>query len=265
MVTENVDEESYLPKRVKLISLGDSGAGKSAIIKRHCEHRFVSRYVMTIGIDYGVIKIAPSVHHQSDDTVSVSIFDVGGHAAFAVVRSEFYEESEVALLVYDIRIPDPVGVLERWMREFKTGGGSTENCLVIVAANKRDLAPNIDCTDAKIWAQTRGYKFIESSAATSEGIQEIFELVCSAAHEDKRGPAEMDFTNDQVEAVKTIRAAKDNFQRLGLNPGATRDQINRQYKKMAILLHPDKSVAPGAEEAFKLLTIARSALLKYAK
>ena len=33
MVTEDVDEESYLPKRVKMISLGDSGAGKSAIIK----------------------------------------------------------------------------------------------------------------------------------------------------------------------------------------------------------------------------------------
>ena len=33
-----------------------SGSGKSALIKRHCEHRFVSRYVMTIGIDYGVIK-----------------------------------------------------------------------------------------------------------------------------------------------------------------------------------------------------------------
>jgi len=50
---------------------------------------------MTIGIDYGVIKIAPSVHRQSDETVSVSIFDVGGHQAFSVVRSEFYEDSEV--------------------------------------------------------------------------------------------------------------------------------------------------------------------------
>ena len=46
--------------------------------------------------------------------------------------------------------------------------------------------------------------------------------------------------------------------------GSTRDQINKQYKKMAILLHPDKSLAPGAEEAFKLLTIARSQLLRYA-
>ena len=83
----------------------------------------------------------------------------------------------MALLVYDVRVKDPVSVLQRWMKEFTSCGGSTENCLVIVAANKRDLAPTVDCTDAKIWAQSRGYKFIESSAATSEGIQGIFKLI----------------------------------------------------------------------------------------
>ena len=103
-----IEAEDYLPKRVKLISLGDAGAGKSAIIKvntykifniisilfqRHCEHRFVSRYVMTIGIDYGVIKIANK--NPSEKSVTVSIFDVGGHEAFQLVRSQFYEESEV--------------------------------------------------------------------------------------------------------------------------------------------------------------------------
>jgi len=258
-----IEAEDYLPKRVKLISLGDAGAGKSAIIKRHCEHRFVSRYVMTIGIDYGVIKIANK--NPSEKSVTVSIFDVGGHEAFQLVRSQFYEESEVVLLVFDVRVSKPVVTLEKWLSEFKAYGGKPEKCLVIVAANKIDLAPSVDLTDAKIWAQSLGFNFIQSSAATSEGVQEIFDLVSDAGHIDKRGPAEMDFTEDQLNAVKRIRGASDNFQRLGLNPGATRDQINRQYKKMAILLHPDKSVAPGAEEAFKLLTIARSALLKYAK
>jgi len=82
--------------------------------------------------------------------------------------------------------------------------------------------------------------------------------------EETRGPVEKNFTNAQIEAVKKIRSARDNYERLGLLPGSTRDQINKQYKKMAILLHPDKSLAPGAEEAFKLLTIARSQLLRYA-
>lgn len=73
--------------------------------------------------------------------------------------------------MYDVRVKDPVAVLERWMKEFTSSGGSPEKCLIIVAANKRDLAPNVDLTDAKIWAQSRCFKFVESSAATSMGIQ----------------------------------------------------------------------------------------------
>merc|ERR1719285_324299 len=224
-----------------MISLGDSGAGKSALIKRHCEHRFFSRYVMTI-----------------------SIFDVGGHELFREVRQEFYADTEAVLLVFDARDVHPITSLQRWVKEFTKYGGKVDQSLVIVAANKMDLPGVGDLTDTRIWAEQQGFKFVETSAATSEGVQDIFSLVVSANAKINRGPVEKNFTNDQIEAVKKIRAAKDNYERLGLMPGSTRDQINKQYKKMAILLHPDKSLAPGAEEAFKLLTIARSALLRYA-
>jgi len=254
-----VDEADYLPNRVRMISLGDSGSGKSALIKRHCEHRFVSRYVMTIGIDYGVIK-----SKFKDKNVSISIFDVGGQQLFREVRQEFYPETEAVLLVFDAREEKPLIGLQRWIDEFTEEGGSTERALVIIAANKIDLASAVDLTDVRIWAEQKGFKFMKTSAATAEGVAEIFELVASASMEETRGPVEQNFTNAQIEAVKKIRSARDNYERLGLLPGSTRDQINKQYKKMAILLHPDKSLAPGAEEAFKLLTIARSQLLRYA-
>ena len=41
-----------------------------------------------------------------------------------------------------------------------------------------------------------------------------------------------------------------------------RDEINKSYRKLAGLVHPDKCKAPGAEEAFKALTAARNNLLK---
>ena len=44
-----------------------------------------------------------------------------------------------------------------------------------------------------------------------------------------------------------------------------RDDINKAFRKLSVLLHPDKSVAPGSEEAFKLLVGARTSLLKNAK
>ena len=40
--------------RLKLLSLGDAGVGKSCLIKRHCEGRFIPEYITTVGVDYGV-------------------------------------------------------------------------------------------------------------------------------------------------------------------------------------------------------------------
>ena len=43
--------------------------------------------------------------------------------------------------------------------------------------------------------------------------------------------------------------------------GICRDDVNRAYKRLAFLLHPDKTDLPGAEEAFKALNAARNALI----
>ena len=40
--------------RIKIISMGAPGVGKSCLIKRYCEEKFVSKYIGTIGVDYGV-------------------------------------------------------------------------------------------------------------------------------------------------------------------------------------------------------------------
>ena len=41
-----------------------------------------------------------------------------------------------------------------------------------------------------------------------------------------------------------------------------RDDVNRAYKQLAVLLHPDKNSAPGSEEAFKDVASAREELLQ---
>lgn len=38
----------------KITSVGNQEVGKSCLIKRYCEGRFVKRYISTIGVDYGV-------------------------------------------------------------------------------------------------------------------------------------------------------------------------------------------------------------------
>ena len=37
--------------------------------------------------------------------------------------------------------------------------------------------------------------------------------------------------------------------------------MNKSYKHLAVLLHPDKNLAPGSDEAFKSIAKAREELL----
>ena len=40
-------------KRMKIISFGSEAVGKSCLVKRFCEEKFVSKYISTIGVDFG--------------------------------------------------------------------------------------------------------------------------------------------------------------------------------------------------------------------
>ncbi|KAG5059102.1 hypothetical protein JHK87_000131 [Glycine soja] len=54
-------------------------------------------------------------------------------------------------------------------------------------------------------------------------------------------------------AALSVLAAPDWYRALGAEPFASSSVIRRQYKKLALLLHPDKNPHVASEEAFKLL------------
>jgi GTPase SAR1 family protein len=69
--------KSFKSRRMKVISFGPEESGKSCIIKRFCEKRFVSKYLPTIGIDYGVTKF-----QFEDEDVKIDVFDLAGQPFF---------------------------------------------------------------------------------------------------------------------------------------------------------------------------------------
>ncbi|KAH9586243.1 Small GTPase [Trypanosoma melophagium] len=153
--------------RIKIISLGSSGVGKSCIIKRYCEGRFVPKYIPTIGIDYGVKRVdvrAPASIISSTSTttakggkipVRVNFWDMAGAEEYVEIRNEFYAAAEGVLLVYDVTDMTSFNALEGWLKELEkytntaqraTGVDaviarpSSKSALVVVCANKVDDA-----------------------------------------------------------------------------------------------------------------------------
>jgi DnaJ-class molecular chaperone len=53
---------------------------------------------------------------------------------------------------------------------------------------------------------------------------------------------------------------KDYYKALGIQKGATEDEIKKAYRKMALKYHPDKNKSPGAEDKFKEIAEAYEVL-----
>uniref|UniRef100_A0A4W5MHN4 DnaJ (Hsp40) homolog, subfamily C, member 27 n=1 Tax=Hucho hucho TaxID=62062 RepID=A0A4W5MHN4_9TELE len=162
--------------RVKVISLGNAEVGKSCIIKRYCEKRFVPKYLATIGIDYGVTKV-----QVRDREIKVNIFDMAGHPFFYEVRNEFYKDSQGVVLVYDVGLRESFDALDSWLAEMKQEMGSMvnmESIVFVVCANKVDLTKRrvVDEGVGRLWAESRGFHYFETSAQSGEGISEVFQV-----------------------------------------------------------------------------------------
>jgi len=255
--------------RVKVISMGNAESGKSCIIKRYCEKRFINKYIPTVGIDYGVTKV-----NIKDTEVKVNIFDMSGHPFFFEVRNEFYKDTQAAILVYDVTSRSSFESLNGWLEEMKEEMSKDEfgDVEFFIVSNKTDLnqRSRVDPIEARLWAEGRGYKFFEVSAATGKNISHLFEQVFTTLLDKHHNfnksanqqPAQQGWTNEQAEAIIRIRNGRDHHEKLGVSPHATKSEINKAYKKLAILLHPDKNVAPGSVDAFKTLVNARTALMQ---
>ena len=66
---------------------------------------------------------------------------------------------------------------------------------------------------------------------------------------------------EQQAVMSRLGRGQNAWQQLGIEPGSTQEEVNKAYRKLAVLLHPDKTAVRGADEAFKLLGLARRTIL----
>ena len=111
----------------------------------------------------------------------------------------------------------------------------------------------------------------KSLAVLQESLnQELFEENVEFSDEEKDVDNNVryslkDHTEKQYHIAETILSANNGnsgsyYHVLGLETNATANEIKKAYKKLAVLVHPDKNDAPNSEEAFKVLGLAYETL-----
>jgi small GTP-binding protein len=88
------EEFDYLQK---IIIIGDSGVGKSNVLLRYSEGKFVENYMMTIGINY-MFKVTA----VDGVRIKLQIWDTAGQDKYKTITQNYYRNSDGVLIVFGL-------------------------------------------------------------------------------------------------------------------------------------------------------------------
>lgn len=151
----------------KILTIGDSGVGKTCLLLRFTEDKFFPTYLATIGIDYKAKSF-----NVDGKNVKLKIWDTAGQERFKNITQQYYKGADGILLVFDVCDKSSFIKLREWVQQIKT---HTKRVVVVMIGNKCDKEDRVvSREEAEQLGEEFGYKYFDCSAFKNEGINESF-------------------------------------------------------------------------------------------
>ena len=194
--------------KTKVALVGDSGVGKTSLIRRFVLDEFDDKYLHTVGTK--VTKIKLTIPHGVDTEVEMDmmIFDIMGQKEFRdMVKETFFLDAHGVLAVCDVTNRQSLEDLQDWIATALEIAGDIP---VYILVNKNDLAGKAVFGEEAVTKVAKPWEapFVYTSAKTGENVDEAFnslaiEVVNNAMRTIKARTVAMDLENRILEALST--------------------------------------------------------------
>jgi len=158
-----LEGEKKALNEVKVLLVGDGGAGKTSLVKRLMEEGYDPNQSQTHGIDIRHWQVK-----AKKEKIKVRIWDFGGQEIMHATHQFFLSKRSLYILVLDCRKDAKI---EYWLKHIKSFGGDSP---VLVVINKIDENPSFDVNRIFLQEKYKNIKgFFRVSCAANEGIKEF--------------------------------------------------------------------------------------------
>jgi len=159
---------------IKLIIIGDSGVGKTAILQRYTELIFKHEYITTIGVDFRLVTL-----QTEQGIVRLQIWDTAGQEKFNSITSSYYKGAHAIMLVFDLANPNSFGRICFWISEVKTRMSDGNYCFVLVGNKIDTMDDAVDSNVISEFVSKYNIIYYETSAKTGDGIENVFQKIAT--------------------------------------------------------------------------------------
>mmetsp|Transcript_6109 Transcript_6109/g.5458 ORF Transcript_6109/g.5458 Transcript_6109/m.5458 type:complete len:212 (+) Transcript_6109:63-698(+) len=185
MLGNNPQAEEDYNHLFKIVLVGDAGVGKTHLLNRYIKGTLPKNNVPTIGVEFAT----RTVELANGSRVKAQIWDTAGQERYRAITSAHYRRAVGALLVYDVTKEKTFESVTRWMEELKYH--AEPDIVIMLVGNKIDLVEKsqglrkVSREDAKKVADEHQMLFEESSAITSQNVNDVFERLLQEIYETR--------------------------------------------------------------------------------
>ena len=161
----NVKEEY----KFKVVVVGDSGVGKTNLIKRFINDTFNKDSKATVGVEF-----LSKTYLINQEVFKIEIWDTAGQERYKSITAAYYKGAKGAMIVYDVTNQTSFDNVDNWANEIKEKAARNINLMII--GNKTDLTDKIVVTSEVATEKAKALEIpiMETSALDSTNVKEAF-------------------------------------------------------------------------------------------
>jgi len=199
-----MDKKKEEVKTFNIITLGDSGVGKTSIINRYAKNQFDDNISSTLGMNFAYKEIK----FNNKDKILLKLVDTAGQEKYRALTKSYFKNVDTVLFVFSLDDKDTFDTIKDWMELFKSNNAKEGEIPKYLVGNKNDLEKKFEQSLIDEFAKENNIPYISTSAKDNNNIDELFKEIGKKLNFDYQQKGDIGQTNLEV---KIIRKKKKNI------------------------------------------------------
>ena len=189
----NSQKENY---KFKVVVVGDSGVGKTNLIKRFINNEFKSDSKATVGVE-----ILSKNFIINNEIFKIEIWDTAGQERYKSITTAYYKGAKGAMIIYDVTNQNSFNNVDKWFNEIKDK--ASKNINLIMIGNKTDLDDKkvVSSEDSLDKAKNFDIPVMETSALNASNVKEAFYLILKEMYKSVKSMMQENEKKDGVDTA----------------------------------------------------------------
>ena len=189
-------KEFKIKNHIKCVILGDSGIGKTSIIKTYHNNHFDTYNETTLGATYWEL----NYEYSKSMNIKINFWDTAGQERYNSLIPMYVRECDIVILAFDLTDLNSFKNLKKW---YKFVLNNYSNPKVIVVGNKEDLKIYhiVEQDSIELFLQNNFKimpKFFRTSAKKNINIENLFNHIFSLINEIINNRKKICISNDNI-------------------------------------------------------------------